>query len=254
MRPTLRSVASTLAAFALVAIGQAAAAQTIHGTLVDEGNGAPVTGGSVVLLGTNGDGVGVHAVSDEAGRFTLAADRAGEYYLEIARLGYATYRTPLLALEPTGSVTIEFALRAIPIGIRGLDVTTERAAPRMLTPIGLREEDLGNRFIDRDDIDAVLMPGLAKDIIRWQNIAGVWVQEPPSGGTDSLCVQIRGSALCALTVLNGAVVSREIAGSLDPRSLEAIAVLRPNEAATLYGTVGGAGAVLMWSREGMAGR
>lgn len=247
------------AAVVFVGIALAAppvAAQTIQGTLVDQGNGAPVIGASVTLLGTDLEAAGIHAISDGRGRFSLAPTEAGEYYLQIARLGYQTYRTPLLALEPSGSVSVEFALRPLPLGIRGLDVTTDRPAPRMLTPIGLREEDLGNRFIDRDEIDAVLMPGLPKDIIRWQNIAGVWVaeQDPTLTVDPKLCVTLRQTGVCALTVLDGAVIPPELAFQLDPRSLEAIVILRPYEAATLYGTVGGGGAVLMWSRQGIAGR
>jgi hypothetical protein len=55
---------------------------------------------------------------------------------------------------------------------------------------------------------------------------------------------------CALVVLNGSLISRERAIMIDPESIEAMAILVPREAATLYGSMGGVGAVLIWTKRG----
>jgi hypothetical protein len=51
-------------------------------------------------------------------------------------------------------------------------------------------------------------------------------------------------------VLNGVVIDPVEANQMDPEAIEAIAVLSPMDATTLYGTVGGSGAVLIWTRRG----
>ena len=138
------------------------------------------------------------------------------------------------------------------IGLRGFEVSAEREAEDLLGTMGLTPATLGSRWIDRDDLDAMQMPGVAKDVIRWQNIGGVWVYEGPP----QLCVTFRrgrtfyGNDRCALTVLDGAVIPRDLAFYLVPHDLEAIAVLTPVEATLFYGTEGGGGAVLFWTRRG----
>ncbi len=59
-----------------------------------------------------------------------------------------------------------------------------------------------------------------------------------------------GSSRCALPVLDGGVVTGEVLETIDPYSVESIAVLMPVEATTLYGPLGAGGAVLVFTRRG----
>ncbi len=223
-------------------------AQTLVIEARDESNGAPVQGASITLLTSLGEAMDA-AVSDERGRVVLEPSAAGDYVIQATRLGYEAYRSPLIALGVEGSVTLELPMRPEPIGLDALDVVVEAQAVEFLGILGLSAVQLGSRWIDRAEIDAVGMPGGPQDIIRWQNIPGVRVQVTDSAGIRVVCVKIRERG-CALTVLNGALIPSRHAFNLDARSLEAIAVLRPMEAATLYGTFAGGGAVLLWTRRG----
>lgn len=235
---------------ALAISPESALAQTLVIDLRDEVNGVPIQGAAVSLLNRSGVPA-ASATSSDGGRAVLSPPAPGEYTIEVVRLGYMGYRTPLLSLATEGRVELELLIRPQPLGLEGVDVVTEGRGEELLKPLGLSAVALGSRWIDRADIDAMEMPGLPKDVIRWQGVPGVSVVETNTSTNlhPRLCVRIRAGG-CALTVLNGSVVTPEIAYHLDPRSIEAMAILRPVEAATLYGTMGGSGAVLIWTRRG----
>jgi hypothetical protein len=92
--------------------------------------------------------------------------------------------------------------------------------------------------------------GNAGEVISWQGLAGVYV---PLG---TMCVTQQrgrtgaGHGRCALIVLDAAIVPMRWAELIDHHDLEAIVVLDPTEATTFYGTAGGGGAVLLWTRRG----
>lgn len=72
-------------------------AQTIRGTLVEQGTGEPVDGGIVILLDTAGAQRG-GTLSDSHGRFVLQAPAPGRYRLRAERIGYATTTSPFFKL------------------------------------------------------------------------------------------------------------------------------------------------------------
>lgn len=231
-----------------------AASQTLVISLRDETRSGPVGGASVELLTQSGKSVR-QVLSDDGGKVVIPAPEAGDYYIQATRIGYDDFRSPLLALTAEGSADLELLLRPQPIGLEGLDVTAEAQGRELLAPLGLKKVELGNRFVDRAKIEAVGMTGQTADILRWQNIAGLQVNVIDSVGHQILCVTLRQQSAkalgnCALPVLNGAVVSREFAATLVANDIESMAVLRPMEATTLYGTVAGSGAVLIWTRRG----
>lgn len=142
---------------------------------------------------------------------------AGDYVIQAVALGYAPTTSLLFSMTVGGSL-----------------------------PFGHTPETLRNRWINRAEIERMMTPGLPRDIIRRQNIAGVWVEE-----LGPLCLKFsRRTRKCALTVLDGMVVPAQVAYDLDTRDIEAIAILTPIDAATFYGTQAGGGAVLIWTRLG----
>ena len=59
-----------------------------------------------------------------------------------------------------------------------------------------------------------------------------------------------GQSYCALIVFNGVPMGGQQALSIDPDAIESIAILAPLEATTFFGTVGGSGAILVWTARG----
>lgn len=140
----------------------------------------------------------------------------------------------------------------ISLPLQGFDVSVEREAERFLGQFGHTPQTLDERWIDRERIEAMGMPGLPKDLIRRQNVAGLWVTEVNAyeNPRPALCVTFQRGRGCALTVLNGSVISPQAAYWIDPNTLESVAILRPPDATTFYGTRAAGGAVLMWTRTG----
>lgn len=226
----------------------AGAAQALRGTVTEEGRGTPVAGVVVTLRDRDG-AVKAGTTTDAAGAFLLAPPEAGEYRVEAARLGYETTRSLLFAMTTEGTVPFEIVLRPTPIGLEGFEVTVEREAEAFLQPLGLTPTRLGRRWIGRPEIEAlpVSTPG-PLEMIRWRSIPGIWVAEPPAGAPPTLCVTSVRRGQCALILLNGVQISGVDAQAIPPEDIEAIAVLSAIDAATFYGTEGGAGAVLIWTR------
>jgi hypothetical protein len=228
----------------------AAAAQTITGRVLEDGRDAPVASALVTLLDRDGDRR-AEAVSDSAGRFVLSPPQAGEYTISTTRLGYEPFRSPLLSLTVEGTVQMDLLVRPEPLGLEGFEVSVESQAVKVLKSFGHNPGDLRRRWIDRKTIESRRTAVRTEDVIRWQAIPGVAVATV--GGSPMLaplCVySLRGGRTgCALTVLNGVIIDPVEANQLDPIMIEAIAVLSPMDAATLYGTQGGNGAVLIWLR------
>lgn len=231
------------------------AAQTIDGRVIDGTNENGVGGASVALVDRDG-AERARALTDSVGRFLLRPPEAGEYYLTADRLGYAAARSPLLALTTEGRAALELVVEPEPIGLEGFEVSVEAEAHEYLKQFGLTEPDLGKRWIDRRDIEAVAIRPEIGSIIEWQNIPGVTVRLPEDyfPREETFCVSLQrarmgsGSDTCAMVVLNGVPVPSEVVLSLDPEMVEAMAVLLPTETTLYYGTQGATGAVLVWTR------
>lgn len=228
------------------------AGQAISGRVLEEGSNRPVGGAAVSLVDRRGESK-VQVLADSVGRFLIAPRQPGEYRLVAERLGYRPTVSPLLALKLGGSVELDLVVDPEPIGIQGLEVSTESEAVRVLRSYGHTPDGLGPRWIDRERIAKVRTALRVADVIRWQAIPGVRVRVGSANPSlEPLCVESlrRGHPGCALTLLNGVIVDPVEVNQIDPSMLESIAVLSPVDATTLFGTRGGNGAVLVWLRMG----
>lgn len=209
-----RSALVALAALLVVCNTTPLRAQAINGRVVDETRGTPVAG--------------------------------------------AVVRTPLLAMHADGDpVPVDLEMRPEPLGVEGLEVTVKERANDLLQPLGLRTETLGKRWIDRAFMDSVQVKMDVGDIIRRKAPPGVYVLGEAQRRMNApfLCIQLQrgrglGKPRCAMVVVDGVPIDPDHAAILDPDAFEAIAILNPAEAATIWGSLAGAGAVLMWSRRG----
>lgn len=225
--------------------------------MLDESTQGPVGGVVVTLVSRDGDDE-ARALADSAGRFTLQPPEDGEYYLLAERIGYRETRSPLLALSTEGTARLELLMAPEPVGLQGFEVSVEDQAVEELRFLGLSPGQLGSRWIDRGDIEAVAVKRDVGSVLEWQAIGGMRIVRPenlvPGSDDMGLCVSLararRGAGIdtCALIVLNGVPIGGPHALAVDPDAVESMAVLLPGEATTLYGQRAGSGAVLIWTR------
>lgn len=247
----------------LLAVGLAAApalhAQTLVGRVLDQVNETAV-GGAVVSLVNREGAERAQTVSDATGQFRLTPPEAGEYFLLVNGFGYTETRSPLLALGVEGTAPIDLMIAPEPIGLEGIEVSVEEMAAEELNAFGLSPRDLGNRWIDRSRIEAIPVKRDMGTILERTAIANTRIIRPenltPGSDHMGLCVALTrartggGQGTCALIVLNGVPIGGPQALDIDPETIESIAVLQPAEATLYYGTRGGTGAVLVWTRRG----
>lgn len=228
-------------------------AQTVTGHVTAELDGVALRDVSILLLSESNetlrrvstDGSGLYVIQAPASSYKVVADH----------LGYERLESPLVALADDQTVTIDFELPIDPVEVEGVRVEVEQreALRRRVSQYGVNINNIGRRYVPRDVIMRRATATNLGQILVWQNLAGIRIrfnETPPS-----LCVQaVRGRVRCALTVLDGQVIDDEFAASIPPHALEAIVVLTPVEATLSYGTDGGGGAVLLFTRVGLAGR
>jgi len=225
-------------------------AQTISGHVLEDGSARAVPGAMISLIDKQGE-ERYRTLADSVGRFTVSPPKAGEYYIEATRFGYVQTRSPLLALGTTGVVSLDLLLVPEPVGLEGLNVSVEDAAAEYLQTLGHTPRSLGDRWISRSEIAAMPLSQGPREVIRWQRIAGVSLDEGTGSPFDGFClVFARRVRQCALVLVNGVPFpSREVQG-IGPDDIENIAILTPIDATTLFGTQASGGAVLIWTRRG----
>ena len=240
-----------LASVGLLLPASGAHAQAATGRVTDESTGEPVAGAMISLLDSERE-VAMRVASDSTGRYTVEAPHPGEYWLQADFLGYRLLESPLLRLEAERTVTIDFELPVDAIELEGLEVETRRNEElrQRVRLWGVRPEELGARWVDREQIERWQTAEDFGVALRAQAIAGVEViRYVERNGMPGVCVSIRNGG-CALVVWNGQPVSELTAGLIPPMSLEAVVLLTPMEATLSYGTDGGNGAVLLFTRGG----
>lgn len=246
------------AIIALALAPRPAVGQTILGQVLDQANDDPIAGVAVALVERDGE-ERLRVMTDTDGRFVLTPPEAGEYVLVADRFGYLETRSPLIALRVGGETTLELMLAPAPIGLEGLEVSVDEEVSDALSIMGISPAALGNRWINRDRIEAIAMKRDMGSILERTGQAGVTVLRPenlaPGSDNMGLCVTMprtrtMGRGRCALVVLNGMRIGGVQALDIDPNSIESMALLGPIEASVQYGTDGGGGVLLVWTRRG----
>jgi hypothetical protein len=143
-----------------------------------------------------------------------------------------------------------------------ITVAVERARSELLAEVGVRTNELGRRFMSREDFEEDMARAQdAVDLIRIRNIPNVRVTRL-DGGTP--CVystrytrQSGGEGptqQCALVVIDGVTIPPEAAGGrvaiLSPDQIAAMAFLRPSEAGARFGTGSAGGVLFIWTHQG----
>jgi hypothetical protein len=118
---------AVMALVAVAALASPLAAQTIKGTLLEDGTDIPVSLGIVVLLDEELDSINATMTSDD-GEFRLSSEEPGNFFLMASGLGYRHTTVGLFELGEGGEITIEFRLAREPLTLEGLLVEGARHA------------------------------------------------------------------------------------------------------------------------------
>lgn len=231
----------TMAAFLTPA---PALAQTFQGRVVEEGTNVPVPTALVRLLDEEGDPLGI-SIADPDGAYRLEAPEPGVYRLEAERIGFETFRTPLLeAGAADGTYPIDLVMRADPYELPGFTVETNRvtdeeADREIRRMLGASVASLRFRPIGFEEIQDHVDKGHSLvDLMRWTNNAGLTV----FGTSDGPCFSLRGRG-CLPVYLNGLPLHRDFVEAAPLDMVYRIVIVTPTDPVMPYG----GGAVLLYT-------
>lgn len=221
-----RSVPGVGCVAALLLCSAPLEAQTIQGRVLEAVDQAPVATALVRLVDEDGE-VRRLSAADSVGGFSLTAPAPGTYRLEVERIGFEPFETPLLEVpNPDGVYPIELLLERSPVPIRGLEVTAEMVDGRLQAMTGRDPRSLRwEPFYREALIDHVERAHDLTDMMRWSNLPGIEVFEYRDGP----CYLMRRHDLCLPVYLNGVELIPEIFDNLPLDMLETVAVLSPTE-------------------------
>lgn len=169
-----------------LALPTGASAQALRGRVVDATSQTPVAGASLRLLSADREEVAV-GIADDEGTFALLARAAGEYMVEVERIGYRSVTLGPFRLRASGFAEVTLAMTPSPIPVDSVDVSVRNQDPALRSAgfYGRRQEGRGT-FLERADIEKRSTNRMA-DVLS--GLGGVRVITD-NGMTD---VQLRGS-------------------------------------------------------------
>lgn len=251
-RPITRAPAAAILVVAATATTSAAAAatplaasaQTFQGRVLEQGTDQPVPTALVRLVDEEGERLAI-SIADSSGLYRVEAPEPGVYRLEAERLGFETFRTPLLeAGAAEGTYPIDLVMRADPYELPGFTVETNRvteedADREIRRMIGASVASLRFRPIDFEEIqDHVAKGHSLVDVMRWTNNPGLTVFRT----SDGPCFSVRGRG-CLPVYLNGLPLRRDFVEAAPLDMVYRIVIVTPTDPVMPYG----GGAVLLYT-------
>lgn len=267
MRRTLMLLAATLL------VPAAADAQTIRGTVVEDGTRQPIHGAVVELRLEDGTRFAT-AQSNEQGMFLLSVRRAGTYTLHLAHIAYTSVNSEAFSLRQDESVQMELRLARTTIPLEPLVVTARSSGH--LEGFRERSQRRGSAgyIMTREQIEArpgasatTLLREVPGVIITSMIPPGPRVQDPTAqegGVIDPVRISTismrSGTGECSPTVFIDGMVAQQagpvsgIDDLLRPEFLEGVEVYHGGAVPPpLYGR-DGCGVVAFWTRPGGGSR
>ena len=248
--------ASLLLALALVITASPGvlSAQSVSGTVRDQGTGDPVAAAQVFIEGLN-----LGALTQSNGTYTLADVPAGTHTLSVQFLGYRS-ESVSVTVAAGQNVVQNFFLSQQALQLDELVVTGTAAASRV--------REIGNSVAVLDAGVAEVQPiNNVSDLLRGR-LPGVVVQQGSGDVGTASTIKIRGSSTMRrvndgpLVYIDGVRVSNRMESGgrdvsriddLDPAMIETIEVIKGPAAATLYGTEAANGVINIRTKGGGVG-
>ncbi len=244
-----------------------AQSRSITGRIVSE-DGGPLAQASVTIAGTT---IGTHSGDD--GRFVLRSPSPSAVLLRVRRIGYTPRSVPVAATEADISIALTkdvLQLDALVVTGTATTVSSQNAANAVSVVSGEQLTKVASATIDH------ALAGKVAGAVISQNSGA------PGGGTQ---VQLRGTSTILggyspLYVIDGVIANNSaIAGGLNvisgagggnlssaqdqsvnriadlnPNDVEDIQVLKGASAASIYGSKGTNGVIIITTKQGRAGR
>lgn len=202
------------------------------GTVIDE-NGEPVTGASVVVVGTK-----THAITDLDGNFSIPA-KSGQS-LEILFLGKKTLQVSVPASGRLGKLVLEEDRTQLDESVVvGYGVQKKSSLTSAVSAIK-GEELLTAPATNVTQILGGKLPGISS------------VQTSGEPGLDQASLRIRGSVYSVQYVVDGFPVDN--INNLDPNDIESVSVLKDGASAAVYGLSASGGVIIVTTKSGAQGK
>ena len=235
----MRKIVSLFTMLMLATVLAFAQQQPITGRVVDE-NGQPVSGASILIKGSN-----TGASADAAGNFRINAKSSD-----------------ILVISSTNFPQIEVKVGSQ----RSITATLGRSSAMIdevvVTAQGIRRraKELGYSLakVNTEDITVGRSPQLAQSLSG--KVSGLAIYNVNNSVDPQVKVVLRGYR--SLTGSNDALIvvdgipntSQSVLSLINPNDIESVTVLKGGQAATLYGSLGINGALLIITKKGTKGR
>jgi len=261
IRQLLGSAAAILLLAAVVAEPVQAQQGTVAGQVTDKSNQQPVSGVSVIIVGTS-----LQGRSGREGRFTITNVPPGRYNVQVRLIGYATTTQPVtVAGGQTATTDFSLATAAVPLDAIVVSATGQEQLKR--------ESGSNIGGFDAAKIAQQAVPSSAADLLN-SRVPGVEVMQ--SGGTTGTGARIRIRGATSLSLANEPILmvdgvrvdntangdgALDAAGGqkpsrlndLNPEDWEGVEVVKGPSAASLYGTDAANGVIQIRTKQGRPG-
>ncbi len=215
----------------------AVAQRTISG-MVSSSDGEPLVGASIVVKGTT-----IGTLTDVDGKFSLAVPKDAQTLL-FSFVGYQSQQVPL-------GTSNEFSIK----------LTTGQLDEIVVTAQGIRKNmrEIGYSYskVNNDDITVGRSPQLAQALSG--KVTGLAVYNVNNSVDPAVKIVLRGYRSLtgnneALVVVDGMQTTSTILALINPNDIESVSILKGGQAATLYGSAGINGAVVITTKKGEKGK
>jgi TonB-dependent starch-binding outer membrane protein SusC len=227
---------------------------TISGTVLDEDN-EPMSGATILL-----DGTTLGAMSDDAGNYSIAGVKPGEYTLTVSAVSYDKFQQVInVTAGEKNMVDVAMKLKVLDdVIIVGYGTERKRDMTGSVSKISARELN----DVPGASFDATLQGKAAGvQVITGSGIAGAGAKITVRGsgsvsaGGDPLYV-IDGIPITQDPFLNGdrGGQNNNPLSSINPADIESIEILKDAAAAAIYGSRGANGVILITTKRGKTGK
>lgn len=232
----------------VIGLSSHAAAQSLHGVVIDAASHAPISGPAIELHAAGSRRV-IRAVADTAGRFHIPLARPGLYSLTATRLGYLQHAGDTVRIGESESVTVEIRLDRTALPLLPVRVTARVSG----LPEGFESRRASGfgRFLTRTDIEN-RRGSQTSDLFR--GMPGLVLAPQRRGGGQTLLMR-SALGLCQPSVWIDGMYIAPLAG----QSIDQVVTPSVLEAAEVYSSIatvpiqyrrGTCGALLFWTRRG----
>lgn len=223
----------------LLSIPLLAQDRLISGKVTSSDDNTPLPGVSIVIKGTNQG-----TTTDSEGIYKLSVPGGKE--LQISFIGFATQ-----SIRVENQSTINVSLKADASNLQEIVVTAQ----------GIRksQRELGYAVskVETEDVTVGRSPQLAQALSG--KVTGLAVYNVNNSVDPAVKIVLRGYRSLtgnneALVVLDGMQTTSTILATINPNDIESVSILKGGQAATLYGSAGINGAILITTKRGSKGK